>query len=208
MLDARVGAKLRFILSPRAIHGLDLKKKSFFLLSGMIVSIPFVFYTKTMFNRLILTMPMSYARLISATIFTPFMEEFAKTYPLMYRQGENERSIFLQGAIVGLGFGLAEALIYVFMLGAPITIRLPGILFHTLTAPITAYGIARKRPLPTYLLAVTLHFLNNLSAIYDMLWLTTGYPILITTFAITWYLYGSSCDPITRAQTKFKFHLQ
>jgi len=199
MLDARVGEKLRFILSPHAIHGLDLKKKSFFFLSGMIVSIPFVFYTKTLFNRLILTIPMSYARLISAAIFTPFMEELAKAYPLMYRQGETERSIFLQGAIVGLGFGVAEALIYVFMLGAPMAIRLPGVLFHTLTAPITAYGIAKNRPLPPYLLAVTLHFLNNLSAILDLLWLITGYPILITTFTIAWYLYRSSCDSKTRA---------
>ena len=198
-MDARVGEKLRFILSPHAIHGLDLKKKSFFFLSGMIVSIPFVFYTKTLFNRLILTIPMSYARLISAAIFTPFMEELAKAYPLMYRQGETERSIFLQGAIVGLGFGVAEALIYVFMLGAPMAIRLPGVLFHTLTAPITAYGIAKNRPLPPYLLAVTLHFLNNLSAILDLLWLITGYPILITTFTIAWYLYRSSCDSKTRA---------
>jgi len=191
-LDARVGAKLRFILSPRAIHGLDLKKKSFFFLSGMIVSIPFVFYTKTMFNRLILTMPTLYARLISTAIFTPFMEELAKAYPLMYRQGDTERSIFLQGSIVGFGFGVAEALIYVFMLGAPMAIRLPGILFHTLTTPITAYGIARNRALPPYLLAVTLHFLNNLSAIYDLLWLTTGYPILIITFTIDWYLNENS----------------
>lgn len=202
MLDARVGAKLRFILSPRAIHGLDLKKKSFFLLSGMIVSIPFVFYTKTMFNRLILTMPMSYARLISATIFTPFMEEFAKAYPLMYRKVDSERSILLLGSIVGLGFGVAEALIYVFMLGEPMAIRLPGILFHTLTAPITAYGIAKNRPLWPYLLSVTLHFLNNLSAILDQLFLLTGYPILITSFTIAWYLYGSSCDSKTRAQTQ------
>lgn len=197
MLDVRVGAKLRFMLSPLAIHGLDLKKRSFFFLSGMIVSVPFVFYTKTMFNRLILTMPLSYARLISTAIFTPFMEELAKAYPLMYRQGETERSIFLLGAIVGLGFGVAEALIYVFMLGAPMAIRLPGILFHTLTAPITAYGIAKNRPLPTYLLAVALHFLNNLSAIYDLLWLIAGYPILITTFTIAWYLYGRSCDSKT-----------
>lgn len=197
MLDARVGAKLRYMLSPRAIHGLDLKKKSFFLLSGMIISIPFVFYMKTMFNRIILTMPMSHDRLISTAIFTPFLEELAKAYPLMYRRGETERSIFLQGAIVGLGFGVVEALIYVFMLGAPMFIRLPGILFHTLTAPITAYGIARKRPLPPYLLAVTLHFLNNLSAIYDMLWLITGYPILITAFVIVWYLNRSLSDSKT-----------
>jgi len=192
-LDARVGAKLRYILSPRANHGLDLKKRSFFFLSGMIVSIPFVFYTKTMFNRLCYTMPTWYARLISTAIFTPFMEELAKAYPLMYRQGESERSIFLQGAIVGLGFGVAEALIYVFMLGAPITFRMWGVLFHTFTAPITAYGIAKKRPLPPYLLAVTLHFLNNLSAIYNLLFLTTGYPILITTITITWYLNVRTC---------------
>ncbi len=197
MLDARVGAKLRFILSPRAIHGIDLKKKFFFFLSGMIVSIPFVFYTKTMFNRLCFTMPTSYARLISTAIFTPFMEEFAKAYPLMYRQGETERSIFLQGAIVGLGFGVAEALIYVFMLGVPMTDRLPGILFHTFIAPITAYGIAKNRPVPPYLLAVTLHILTNLSAILELLFMITGYPILIITFAIAWYLNGSSWDSKT-----------
>jgi len=197
MLDARVGAKLRYMLSPRAIHGLDLKKKSFFLLSGMIISIPFVFYMKTMFNRIILTMPMSHDRLISTAIFTPFLEELAKAYPLMYRRGEAERSIFLHGAIVGLGFGVVEALIYVFMLGAPMFIRLPGILFHTLTAPITAYGIAKNRPLPPYLLAVTLHFLNNLSALFDLLWLITGYPILITAFVIVWYLNRSLSDSKT-----------
>jgi RsiW-degrading membrane proteinase PrsW (M82 family) len=201
-LDARVGAKLRYILSPRAIHGLDLKKISFFLLSGMIVSIPFVFYTKTMFNRLCYTMPTSYARLISTAILTPFMEELAKAYPLMYRQGETKRSIFRHGAIVGLGFGVAEALIYVFMLGVPMAVRLPGILFHTFTAPITAYGIAKKRPLPPYLLAVTLHFLNNLSAIYNQLFLTTGYPVLITTITITWYLNGKTCDSKMRTLAK------
>ncbi len=108
----------------------------------------------------------------------------------MYRQGETERSIFLYGAIVGLGFGVAEALIYIFMLGTPMVIRLPGILFHTFTAPITAYGMAKNQPLPPYLLAVTLHLLNNLSAIYSLLWLITGYPILLTTFTIAWYLKG------------------
>lgn len=197
MLEERVGAKLRFILSPRAIHGLDLKKKSFFFLSGMIVSIPFVFYTKTMFNRLCFSMPTSYAKLISTAIFTPFMEEFAKAYPLMYRQGETKRSIFRHGAIVGLGFGVAEALIYVFILGVPMSDRILGVLFHTFTTPITAYGIAMNRPIPPYLLAVTLHFLNNLSAILELLFIITGYPLLIITFTITWYLNGSSWDSKT-----------
>jgi RsiW-degrading membrane proteinase PrsW (M82 family) len=193
-LEVKAESNPRGILRSRRIQGLDLKKKFFFFLSGMIVSIPFVFYTKTMFNRLILTMPMPHARLISAAIFTPFLEELAKAYPLMYRQNETEKSIFHQGVIVGFGFGVVEALIYVFMLGAPITIRLPGILFHTLTAPITAYGIAKNRPILPYLLAVTLHFLNNLSAFFDLRWLITGYPILVTTFALAWYLYGRSCD--------------
>jgi RsiW-degrading membrane proteinase PrsW (M82 family) len=189
--------KLRTVLRNGAISRLSLTKTSFYFLSGVVVSIPFTFYTKTIMNRLGVMIPAFAARTFSTAIFTPFLEELAKAYPLMYRQGETERSIFFHGAIVGLGFGVAEALIYVFMLGAPITIRLPGILFHTLTAPITAYGIARKRPLPPYLLAVTLHFLNNLSAIYDLMWLTTGYPILITAFTIAWHLYGSSRDSKT-----------
>ncbi len=189
--------KLRTVLRNGAISGLSLTKTSFYFLSGVVVSIPFTFYTKTIMNRLGVMIPAFAARTFSTAIFTPFLEELAKAYPLMYRQGETERSIFLQGAIVGLGFGVTEALIYVFMLGAPMAIRLPGILFHTLTAPITAYGIARKRPLPPYLLAVTLHSLNNLSAIYDLMWLTTGYPILIAAFTIAWYLYGSSCDSKT-----------
>jgi RsiW-degrading membrane proteinase PrsW (M82 family) len=184
--------KLRTILHNRTNSRLSLTKASFYFLSGVFVSIPFTFYTKTIMNRLCIMIPTFAARIFSTAIFTPFLEELAKAYPLMHRQGETERSIFLQGAIVGFGFGVAEALIYVFMLGTPMVIRLPGILFHTLTAPITAYGIARNRALPPYLLAVTLHFLNNLSAIYDLLWLTTGYPLLIITFTIAWYLNESS----------------
>lgn len=190
--------KLRTVLRNRVSSRLSLTKASFYFLSGVFVSIPFTFYTKTIMNRLCIMIPAFAARIFSTAIFTPFLEELAKAYPLMYRQGDTERSIFLQGAIVGLGFGVAEALIYVFMLGAPMVIRLPGILFHTLTAPITAYGIARNRPLPLYLLAVTLHFLNNLSAIYDLLWLTTGYPILIITCTIAWYLNGNSSNSKTR----------
>lgn len=184
--------KLRTVLRNRASGRLSLRKTSFYFLSGVIVSIPFTFYAKTIMNRLSVMIPAFAARIFSTAIFTPFLEELAKAYPLMYRQGETERSIFLQGAIVGLGFGVAEALIYVFMLGAPMAIRLPGVLFHTLTAPITAYGIAKKRPLPPYLLAVTLHILNNLSAIHGLLWLIAGYPILLTTFSIAWYLNGKT----------------
>ena len=43
--------------------------------------------------------------------------------------------------------------------------RIPGIIFHASSATITAYGVAKKNPLPYYLIAVGLHVANNFFAI-------------------------------------------
>ncbi|MCW4036032.1 MAG: hypothetical protein NWE75_02460, partial [Candidatus Bathyarchaeota archaeon] len=68
-----------------------------------------------------------------------------------------------------------------------------GILrFSRACAPVTAYSMAKTQPPLPYLLAVTLHILNNLSAIHGLLWLIAGYPILLTTFSIAWYLNGKT----------------
>ena len=173
---------------PRAIHGLGLRKKLFFFISGIIVSIPFTVYTKTLINHLRVMMPILYPRIYSTAIFTPFLEEFAKAYPLLYRREDNERSIFTLGLLVGFGFGIAELLIYVLRFNVPVCIRLTGVLFHAANTSITAYGIAKKRPWP-YLISVILHILNNLSAIYDLSFIMAGYPILIATSSIAWYLH-------------------
>lgn len=168
MPDAR-DDKIRFhqdnlIIKP---HRPDLKEKLFFLLSGIIVSIPITLLFGTFTRNFLGVLPSFFASLISIIIFTPFIEEFAKAYPLFYRHGETERSIFILGFLVGLGFGITEFLLYVFILDVPVFVRLPGILFHAASTSIVAYGIAKKQPVRFYLIAVSLHLLNNFSAVIE-----------------------------------------
>ncbi len=175
----------------RAIHRLELGKKSFFFISGMIISIPLTIYIQKFVNNLLLTSlrRIFYIRLCSTVIFAPFIEEFAKAYPLLYRHGDTKRSFFTLGLLVGLGFGVSEFFYYVLQRGATICSRLPCIFHHAATTSITAYGIKRNRPFWPYLIAVTLHSLNNLAGIYGLLFLISGYPILIATFLIAYYLH-------------------
>ena len=161
--------KIRFhqddlIIKP---HRPDLKEKLFFLLSGIIVSIPITLLFGTFTRNFLGVLPSFFASLISIIIFTPFIEEFAKAYPLFYRHGETERSIFILGFLVGLGFGITEFILYVFVLDVPVFVRLPGILFHAASTSIVAYGIAKKKPVRFYLIAVSLHLLNNFSAMIE-----------------------------------------
>ena len=148
-------------------HRPDLKEKLFFLLSGIIVSIPITLLFGAFTRNFLGVLPSFFAGLISIIIFTPFIEEFAKAYPLFYRHGETERSIFILGFLVGLGFGITEFILYVFVLDVPVFVRLPGILFHAASTSIVAYGIAKKQPIKFYLIAVSLHLLNNFSAIFE-----------------------------------------
>ncbi len=168
MPDAR-DDKIRFhqddlIIRP---HKPDLKEKLFFLLSGIIVSIPITLLFGTFTRNFLGVLPSFFASLISIIIFTPFIEEFAKAYPLFYRHGETQRSIFILGFLVGLGFGITEFILYVFVLDIPVVVRLPGILFHAASTSIVAYGIAKKQPVRFYLIAVSLHLLNNFSAVIE-----------------------------------------
>lgn len=176
------------------IHRPNLWEKSFFFVSGMTVSIPFTLYVGAMIKQLCFVMPLFQARLCSTAFITPFIEELAKAYPLFYRHGETEKSVFTLGFIGGLGFGLVEFLIYVLQLREPIHARLPLILFHAASTSITAYGIAKNRPLWLYLVAVALHSINNIFAIFGLLFLISGYPLLIGTFLIVWYLYRKTSD--------------
>lgn len=149
-------------------HRPNWKEKLFFLISGIIVSIPITLFFGTFAQTLCIVLPVFYATVCSVVIFTPFIEEFAKGYPLFYRHGETERSIFILGFLVGLGFGISEFFVYILALGAPVVVRIPGIFFHAASASIIAYGIAKKQPIFYYLIAVGLHFLNNFSALFDV----------------------------------------
>ena len=98
-------------------------------------------------------------------VVAPFVEELAKVFPLFYRHGETERSIVTLGVLIGLGFGISEFFLYVVFLHVPPIARVPGVIFHASSASITAYGIAKKNPLPYYLISVMLHAANNFFAI-------------------------------------------
>lgn len=171
------------------LHRPGLNEKLFFLLSGIIVSIPLTSFVNIFSSHLCILLPIVYAEVCGIAIFAPFIEEFAKVYPLFYRHGETEKSIFTLGFLVGLGFGITEFVMYVFGLGAPVLIRLPGILFHASSTSITAYGIATRQSMPFYLIAVALHLSYNFSAFLGTFWLIGGPAALIITYILSLHLY-------------------
>jgi hypothetical protein len=151
------------------LHKPDVDEKLFFFLCGAITSVPLTLFVAQFANSFLSGLDVFYATLISTAVFAPFIEEFAKTFPLFYRHGETERSIFSLALFVGLGFGVVELLTYAFLLGVNPLVRLPGLFFHPASTSITAYGIATKRPLPFYLVAVILHFSNNFLALTSLI---------------------------------------
>lgn len=180
------------------VHRPNLQEKLFFLLSGIITSVPLTLFVATFTDSLCISLPMLFAQICSVAIFTPFIEEFAKSFPLFYRHGETTRSLFILGFIVGLGFGFSEFILYVFVLDQPIFFRLPAIFFHAATTSITAYGIGTNRPWIFYLIAVGLHFAINFSALLSSSWIIIG-PIAISiTFLLSWYLYNKTTESLSK----------
>jgi len=180
------------------LHKPDLKEKFFFFISGLIISVPFTFFFASYADYLTTALPALYASLLSIVIFAPLIEEFAKAYPLFYRHGETERSIFVLGLLVGLGFGIFEFLGYTLALGVSIWVRLPVVFFHAATTSVTAYGITRGRPARFYLLAVVLHLLYNLFALDDVLYLIGSIPVLVITFSLAWVFYHRTSEKMIK----------
>ena len=147
------------------LHKPDAGEMLFFFLCGVIISTPLTLFVYQYTDSLLVGLNSFTITLISRAFFAPFIEEFSKAYPLFYRHGETQRSIFNLAILVGLGFGLVELLTYVSVLNVPIIYRLPGLFFHPASAAVTAYGIATKQPIPLYLIAVFLHFANNCLAL-------------------------------------------
>jgi RsiW-degrading membrane proteinase PrsW (M82 family) len=177
-----------------SVHRPSVREKFFFFISGVIISVPLTLLVERFSGSLCVALPVFYATLCSTAIFAPLIEEFAKAYPLFYRHGETERSIFTLGFLVGLGFGISEFLVYVFALGVPIPLRVPGIFFHAASVSITAYGIATKRPIQFYLIAVALHFSNNFSAMFGPFWIIGGVAATVITYIISWRLYRKTSE--------------
>lgn len=179
------------------VHKPDVKEKIFFFISGLLVSVPFTLFFSQFTDSFCIVLPMFYAEVCSAVIFAPFIEEFAKVFPLYYRHGETERSIMTLAILTGLGFGVTEFILYVFTLGADPISRVSGLIFHASSAGITAYGIAKKKPLRFYLVAVSLHLTNNLFAVLGAsLLFLPGVAVLIATFVLASRLYQRTSEDI------------
>ena len=180
------------------IHKPDIKEKLFFLGAGLLMSVPFTLFVSDFSNSLCVALPMIFAEVCSLVIFTPFIEEAAKVFPLFYRHGETERSIVNLGILTGLGFGITEFFLYIF-LGAPIISRISGVIFHASSTCITAYGIAKKKPMRFYLIAVAGHLANNLFAVLSnavpFLYLPS-LVVLLAIYLLAWRLYHQTSETI------------
>lgn len=176
-------------------HRPQTAEKVFFFLSGAIISTPFpLLYNTLGSNILLLSLPFSTALLLSVAVLAPILEEYAKAYPLFYRHGETERSLVTLGFLTGLGFGIAELFLYVFIMNAPVSIRIPLVLFHAATATITAFGIGRYRPFAFLAFAIFLHALYNYSLLMQqgLGWISLS--IIIFTLLLALFLYSRTIE--------------
>jgi RsiW-degrading membrane proteinase PrsW (M82 family) len=174
------------------LHKPDMVELLFFFLCGVITSVPLTLLFAQFADSLLASFDTFSATLISTAVFAPFIEEFSKAFPLFYRHGETERSIFNLALFVGMGFGVIELLTYVLLLGVNPVARLPGLFFHPASTAITAYGIATKKPLPFYLVAVTLHFSNNFLAVTNPFGIQLSSIIVAITVFTSWRLHSKT----------------
>ena len=90
------------------------------------------------------------------------------------------------GFLTGLGFGIAEFFLYVFLFDAPFFLRIHPIFFHAASTSIVTYGISHRSTLKFYALAVALHFLNNLFASLGDLWFIGGVGATIAAYYLAY----------------------
>lgn len=176
------------------MHKPGIRELMFFLISGAIVSVPLTLFIEQYFAGPLLTgFSTLDISLLTVILFAPFVEEFAKAFPLFYRHGETQRSIFTLGLFAGLGFGIVEFFTYVLTFGsAVIPQRIPGLFFHPASTSITAYGIATKKPWQFYLGAVALHFANNFFVVLaPTIGLSSVIVLAITLFG-SWQLHNKT----------------
>jgi len=170
------------------LHKPSQRELIFFFLSGILVSIPNALFFSNFYQF--------FPGAVAVILLAPFVEEFAKVLPLFYRHGESERSIVTLGALIGLGFGVSEFFLYVVIYDVPWYVRIPGVIFHASSASVTAYGVAKKKPLPYYLTSVFLHSLNNFFAVVAPVNFSVLAELLIvlTAFLLAWRLYHEASD--------------
>jgi RsiW-degrading membrane proteinase PrsW (M82 family) len=178
------------------IHRPNRLEVTTFFAQGLLMSIPMAIYFEGFFaNHITQIAPFLPLPEVMAILLAPFIEEFAKVFPLFARHGETARTIVLLGFITGLGFGFAEFLIYVFQYGAPVGERILQIFDHASYTLISSYGLVSRRFIPFFLLAVAFHASFNLLVEQGFLVVvavaSAGIAILLA-----WNLYNRAKDTL------------
>lgn len=156
-------------------------EKLFFFMSGIVIGAPVALLFEVFSHLWFTTFGV-------ATVVAPFVEEFAKSSSLLYRYERPAKSLVLFGFLAGIGFGVAEFLVYITQ-GVPFIVRLPAIGFHAAGTAIVAYGVSKRDTLKYYFVAVGLHFLNNLFASLGWLWFVGGLGSTFAAYYLAWKYY-------------------
>jgi RsiW-degrading membrane proteinase PrsW (M82 family) len=178
------------------LHKPDASEMIFFFLCGVVISVPLTLFIYQYTDALLVGLNPFTIALMSQVLIAPFIEEFSKAYPIFYRHGETQRSLFKLAVLVGLGFGLVEMLTYVTVLGVNLGYRVPGLFFHPASTSLTAYGISVKQPFPYYIMAVFLHLANNYFALTSPIALLPSIVIVTITVFASWQLYNKTKEKI------------
>ena len=166
------------------LHKPSNRELLFFFVSGIVVSVPMAVFFESI-------SPIVFPAAVLTVVLAPFIEELAKVFPLFYRHGETERSIVTLGVLMGLGFGVSELIEYVVLLHVPLIVRIPAVVFHASSAAITAFGIAKKNPLPYYSISVALHATNNFFAIAAIPYgILIELLVVITAYYLAYHFYS------------------
>jgi RsiW-degrading membrane proteinase PrsW (M82 family) len=177
-----------------ALHKPSYIEKISYFFQGLIISVPLTFFFETVAKDFaVQAFGSYYGVVLLTTIAAPLIEEFTKAFPLLYRHAETPRSIMTLGFYSGLGFGVTEFIVYVFF-GAPLLVRFPELLFHAANTSIVAYGITKHRLLKFYMIAVVLHFINNLFALTGDIWFIGGVAVIVLTYVIAYNYFRIAPD--------------
>jgi len=179
------------------IHKPSINEMLFFFIAGIVLGFPAALVFETLTSDVCVVMPALVASctVLLVVILGPIIEEFAKIFPLFYRHCETERSLVTLGFLIGLGFGLAEFVEYVFIAHVPFYLRIPQVFLHGSLTSIVAYGVAKKRTGVFYLIAVGLHMLVNFASFLPVIaFVVISALAYATAYLLAWRLHSDTAE--------------
>jgi len=182
------------------LDGPDLKEKMFFFASEILGSVSLTLFIDQFADSFLASLPDFYATFFFSSYYRAFSGRVFQSFSALLSPWRNSQIRIHTRTSGWPRVWHIRLFTYVLVLGAPILSRLSGIVFHSASTSITAYGIATKRTTPFYLIAVGLHGSNNFFAtLMHFSTLSTGqvglwsigavFP-LATALLFSNYLYG------------------